>query len=219
MNKTEYLNELSKYLKKLPKSDYEDAMNHFEESFDEVGEEGEEELMKEFGSPRKLASEIISKLLSEEMRMENVTREETGDEDDEDREDESKIARTGKKKNRLSKVFLLLILAILAAPIGLPLTIAAFALLFSFVIVSISLLFAIVCSIFTGIFIGVKMIIVSFFLIPKLMSAGILLLGMGLTIISIGLFLGIFLFHFKNFLVFIFQKMFQKIKEKRRNFI
>lgn len=216
MNKTEYLNELSKYLKKLPKSDYEDAMNHFEESFDEVGEEGEEELMKEFGSPRKLASEIISKLLSEEMRMENVTREETGDED---REDESKISRTGKKKNRLSKVFLLLILAILAAPIGLPLTIAAFALLFSFVIVSISLLFAIVCSIFTGIFIGVKMIIVSFFLIPKLMSAGILLLGMGLAIISIGLFLGVFLFYFKNFLVFIFQKMFQKIKEKRRNFI
>ena len=36
MNREEYLRELSKYLKKLPKKDYDDTMNYFEEYFDEV---------------------------------------------------------------------------------------------------------------------------------------------------------------------------------------
>ena len=50
MNREEYLRELSKYLKKLPKKDYDDTMNYFEEYFDEVGVEGEQDLIRELGS-------------------------------------------------------------------------------------------------------------------------------------------------------------------------
>lgn len=65
MNREEYLRELSKYLKKLPKKDYDDTMNYFEEYFDEVGVEGEQDLIRELGSPSAAASEILSKLLNE----------------------------------------------------------------------------------------------------------------------------------------------------------
>ena len=33
MSKEEYLNQLHKYLRKLPKQDYDDAMDYFEEYF------------------------------------------------------------------------------------------------------------------------------------------------------------------------------------------
>ena len=39
MNQSEYLNQLRKYLKKLPKPDYENAMEYFTEYFEEVGEQ------------------------------------------------------------------------------------------------------------------------------------------------------------------------------------
>lgn len=38
--KKEYLDQLHKYLKKLPREDYEDAMEYFTEYFEETDEEG-----------------------------------------------------------------------------------------------------------------------------------------------------------------------------------
>ena len=49
MSREEYLNQLHKYLRKLPRQDYEDAMEYFTEYFQETDEEGAEELMKELG--------------------------------------------------------------------------------------------------------------------------------------------------------------------------
>lgn len=49
MNREEYLKELSKYLKRLPKKDYDDTMNYFEEYFEEVGIEGEQDFNKRIG--------------------------------------------------------------------------------------------------------------------------------------------------------------------------
>ena len=37
MKRTEYLAQLDKYLKKLPKNDYQEAMDYFVEYFDEAG--------------------------------------------------------------------------------------------------------------------------------------------------------------------------------------
>ena len=36
LTKTEYLQQLQKYLKKLPKADYEDAMEYFTEYFEDT---------------------------------------------------------------------------------------------------------------------------------------------------------------------------------------
>ena len=40
MSKEEYLNQLHKYLRKLPRQDYEDAMEYFTEYFQETDDEG-----------------------------------------------------------------------------------------------------------------------------------------------------------------------------------
>ena len=43
--KKEYLDQLHKYLKKLPREDYEDAMEYFTEYFEETDDEGAQTLM------------------------------------------------------------------------------------------------------------------------------------------------------------------------------
>ena len=57
--KKEYLDQLHKYLKKLPREDYEDAMEYFTEYFEETDEEGAQKLMEELGTPKQAARDLI----------------------------------------------------------------------------------------------------------------------------------------------------------------
>lgn len=85
MNRSEYLKELDKYLKKLPQSDYQNAMEYFTEYFDEAGEE---RAMEELGTPREAAEDIFGNLSAQSQT---------------DEEDEEKMEGTGEidKKKRV----------------------------------------------------------------------------------------------------------------------
>ena len=52
MTSGEYLKQLEKYLRKLPQSDYEDAMEYFTEYFADAGPENEQAVIKELGTPK-----------------------------------------------------------------------------------------------------------------------------------------------------------------------
>ena len=67
MTKTEYLAELEKYLKKLPRKDYEETIEHFTEYFDEVGPEGEVAAIADLGNPKEAAHEIMIHLLDKKI--------------------------------------------------------------------------------------------------------------------------------------------------------
>ncbi|ELY5747940.1 DUF1700 domain-containing protein [Streptococcus iniae] len=124
MTKDAYLRALDKYLKKLPEQDYQDAMDYFQEYFDEAGPENEEEAITELGSPKEAAREILGKLL-----------------DDKKEEDSSLLGRNGKS------ILWITLLSLLLAPMAFPLVIASIAivvtvaaLLFSLVVVGLVLL-------------------------------------------------------------------------------
>ena len=53
MTRKEYMEQLRKYLKRLPKEDYENAIEYFSEYFDEAGPENEQQVMEELGEPEK----------------------------------------------------------------------------------------------------------------------------------------------------------------------
>ena len=199
MNREEYLRELSKYLKKLPKKDYDDTMNYFEEYFDEVGVEGEQDLIRELGSPSTAASEILSKLLNE-----NTSKKESKD----------KFFHFG--ENKISRTFLIAILFVLAAPIGIPLTIAAIVITFSFFIVCISLIFTFFGLVFVGVLATLKLFIVGIITIfSSSVSGGITLLGSGLIVLGITGLLFIAGKSSVGFLINIFKKFISYISRKR----
>ena len=56
-----------KYLRKLPRQDYEDAMEYFTEYFQETDEEEAAELMKELGTPKEAARELMANLLDKKI--------------------------------------------------------------------------------------------------------------------------------------------------------
>lgn len=98
MKKTEYLAELDRYLRKLPEADYKEAMEYFTEYFDEAGEDKEEEVIRELGTPKEAANEIIHNILGKTLVED--------------------------KPRSYKQTLTIAVLAILAAPIGLPLVIA-----------------------------------------------------------------------------------------------
>lgn len=65
LTKEEYLAQLKKYLKRLPKEDYNNAMDYFTEYFEDAGPEGEAALIQELGTPKEAAYEILDNLITE----------------------------------------------------------------------------------------------------------------------------------------------------------
>ena len=102
MTKVDYLAKLDKYLRKLPKEDYQEAMDYFSEYFEEAGLENEAQVITELGTPKEAARDIISRLLDEKIIEQEKT-----------------------PKSRVSMVWLA-ILAILSAPVTLTLALFLF---------------------------------------------------------------------------------------------
>lgn len=123
MKKTEYLAQLEKYLKKLPHEDYLEAMEYFNEYFDEAGPEAEEAVIAELGTPKEAAHELITNLLDKQFDHQVET-----------------------PKRSPKEIISLIVLAILAAPVAFPLAISILAISFAFIIAILAVLFALLMT-------------------------------------------------------------------------
>ena len=68
LTKEEYLAQLKKYLKRLPKEDYNNAMDYFTEYFEDAGPEGEAALIQELGTPKEAAYASLDNLIKTQIR-------------------------------------------------------------------------------------------------------------------------------------------------------
>lgn len=59
MTKKEYMEQLKARLKRLPKEDFERAVEYYEEYFAEAGEENEQKAIEDLGNPQEAADQII----------------------------------------------------------------------------------------------------------------------------------------------------------------
>ena len=73
MTRTEYLAQLERYLRKLPKEDYDEVMDYFTELFEDAGAEGEADLMTNLGSPKEAAHYVMADLLDKKLKDERDT--------------------------------------------------------------------------------------------------------------------------------------------------
>lgn len=62
MNKIDYMESLKNHLRRLPKEDYDRAVDYFEEYFADAGVENEEQVIEDLGSPDFAAKEIIANI-------------------------------------------------------------------------------------------------------------------------------------------------------------
>ena len=118
MNKTEFLAELKRCLRKLPYEEVENAISYYSEYFDDAGAENERRVIEELGSPSELAAKIMADYAIKDM------------------EASPKSARKG-----ISAIWFI-ILAIFASPIALPIALAFAIVAFALVVVAFALIFA-----------------------------------------------------------------------------
>jgi uncharacterized membrane protein len=161
MTKTEYMNQLSGKLKRLPKNAYQEAMEYFEEYFSEAG--SDEEAINNLGSPQEAADQIITNLA-----IQNVD--------------------SGEKsvKKGFSAIWIG-ILAVFAAPIGLPLALALVIVIFAFVIVIAALAFSVIATAIAVVGSAVVGVFGSIWLLFTSPFNGIATLGISLAALGLGI--------------------------------
>lgn len=165
MNKQTYLSELQKYLKRLPEKDYQEAIAYFTEYFEDAGSENEQQVIEELGSPKEAAAELLANLLDRKVTIE--------------------AQRHMENKRAGANPVLLAVLAICAAPVGIPLLLAALFLLLAGILVIASLALTAFAFILSGILVGGKLIIRGLVAIPFSLSGFCMITGTGL--LSLGL--------------------------------
>ncbi len=163
MTKNEYLKELSGKLSKLPREEMLDALAYYSEYFEEAGPENEQEVINKLGNPEDVAKQIIV-----DKAIKNI-------------EQPTKTVKGG-----LDTIWIV-ILAIFAGPIALPLAIALVAIIFAMVVTALSITFSIfVCGI-SFLVSGLMCLFFSFsaFLVNPV--NGIMAVGLGLLLIGLGI--------------------------------
>jgi len=157
MNRIEFMNELKHKLRRLPFEEAQNAINYYEEYFDEAGPENEAQTIAQLGSPSDVASKIIGEYA--------ITAAEP--------------APTEKKK---SNVLLITLLAVFASPIAFPIAISILAILFSVGVVFFSLFITGVALLPAGI----VTVFLGFWSFSHGFSTGLFYLGSGVLIFAIG---------------------------------
>lgn len=165
MNKTEFINKVKQGLDNISKEEQENALRYYVEYFQDAGEENEEEVIKELGTPE----EVVAKIKSEMSALEETN-------------------EKGEVKKTEPWIVVLLILAS-------PFIFAGLAILASLILALFCVIFAFAISGFALIFAGIVCTVVSFMAIPTSFASFMFLLGVGLVSMAIGMFFGLLTYH------------------------
>ena len=160
MTRTEYIAKLTKYLRRLPQKDYEEALEYFMEYFEEAGPENEAQVIAELGTPKEAAHEVISRLLDEKI-----------------------IEEKSSLRNKTT-ILWIAILAVLASPVALPILLFFLAMLLTLLVVIFAVIVTALALTFALLISGIYTFFTSFSLLN--ISLASTLFGGGLGLLMFG---------------------------------
>jgi uncharacterized membrane protein len=192
MTKDEYLNILQNNLENMPEEESRNILRYYREYFEDAGEENTDKVMEELGTPESLAQKVSfenadsdffqNKYAQNDSQYYNTQSNAKSNMQDNVQD------RMGQKRSGGNKV-LLIVLAVIGAPIWVPLAIAVLAVLFSMSVAVVSLLFAFVVTCVVLIGSGIFAIGVGTVGMFTHVPTGLLTMGLGLLCIGIGILL------------------------------
>lgn len=198
MTKEQFLFQLEQQLLDIPQDEREEAMEYYRDYFDDAGEENEEAVIAELGSPKKVAASIKEGLRgSREDASTNGQFPQTRGGAKGYSEANSRRQQTDSR----SKWILILIIGIFTFPIWIGLAAGMFGLLIGAVALLVGLTIAAVAIMAAGLAAGVICVVVG---IVRLCTggfiSGMMTFGMGMLVFAIGcLFLALLVLVFGQF--------------------
>jgi len=160
LNRNEYITQLKKYLRKLPFDEIKEAVDYYEQYFDDAGEENEQAVIAELGTPSAVASQIIASFA---------------------------VKDTGVSEKKGLTTAWMAILAVFASPVALPLALLVAVLALILVVVMGSIILSIGMTGAGLVLSGIAGIIVSVPILAQSIPTAILYFGVGLICSGIGL--------------------------------
>jgi uncharacterized membrane protein len=191
MQPNEYIRQLGKHLKKVPEQERNEALAYYAEYIADAGPEGEQQVMDNLGSPARLAASIRSDLAVLAL-------------------DENE---PGLKKG-LSAVWIG-VLGVLAAPVALPLAIAAFAVIFSIFISIFAVCFSLIVGAIAVLVSGLACFVFGIVLIPQSGPTALFYIGGGLVVMAIGFFFCLGMILLSSVIFKGIAKLFAHIRKRR----
>ena len=151
MNRTEYMAALRRALSVLPEEERASALRYYEEYFDDAGPENEAKVIADLGAPDKVAAQILA-----------------------DYRDVAAVAQpngtvpNSKPRRRGINPWLLLVLVLLAIPVGIPLA---------------GVLIGVIATLF-GVLLSVVLVVLAFVVVVPLclLAAGVILCGISFVL-------------------------------------
>ncbi len=192
MNKNQFISELSRKLRGLPKADYDDAMNYYVEFFQDAEVDDLADVTPLVGNVNDVAEKILSECSEKQFE---------------------KVEKEGGVKNN-TKAIWYVILGIFAAPVAFPLALTAVILIFVFLVVTVAILIALIAS-------SVGVVFAGFCAIPAIFwaetgSQAMILLGCACVAIALGTLMCIAFFKIGELVVKLIIKIFRGISNKRK---
>lgn len=193
MNKAMFMARLRELLADITEAEREEALNYYEDYFDDAGEENEESVIEALGSPERVAA-TIKEGLNDNTGSDGEFSE-NGYTSGNDRNREEVAARTlsseergfGKKKGLSSgTLVLILILCLFALPILGPLTIGVLSAVFGILCAIGAVLFSLAIVGIALVVAGIALFVCGFITLFESPVVGILLMGGALVLAGIG---------------------------------
>lgn len=197
MNRKEFLRKLQLELYKLPRHEIDDAIAYYNEYFEEAGEDQEQAVIKELGTPSKIATQIKADYAVrqlESMESNRGNRAGGGNAGNAGyggsgyNEGAGSGSRNDKAPGKLSAawwVVIGIVGGIFAAPVAIPVAFALAALLIGLFIGIIAILFACMVTAIVLIVLSIVAVIVGLTLLATSAPLALLVIGMGLMGISL----------------------------------
>lgn len=210
MNRIEFMTTLASLLQDIPAEERKDAMQYYNDYFDEAGSENEEQVIRELGSPEKVADMLKagidgyqnetgeftdagyhdSRFEKQEMpETRNTYHYKKADGNDKDiryAQDREENEKKERWTSKTLKIILIIAIVLCAAPIILPLVMGILAAIAGCLIAFVILLFAIVIAAVAVFVSGIAIFGIGFVHLFSEFLIGLALVGIGLIMIPLG---------------------------------
>ena len=198
MNRREFMEQLRRLLYDIPAKDREEALEYYEGYFDDAGAENEASVIRELGSPGRIAAEIKAGLNSDpnagEYTDTGYHNTQAGNGETDSSYKPARYGQNSQKKRRQKKemdsgVKTLLIIAL--AVISFPIWGGLLGVVFSFVMGIVGILLGLLAgTLFGGIGIAIVSVVLAVVGITNMatsFSLGLAMLGMGMALLALGI--------------------------------
>lgn len=184
MNRIEFMTELAALLQNLPEEERNDAMQYYNNYFDDAGEDKEQEVIAELESPKKVADKIKGDILENQ-------EEDSSSKQCPEQYKAAEYEYTDRKEKKLwssnaLKIILIIAIILVGGPVIIPCTIGVLAVIVGGVAALFAIFIGLVILFIALAIVGVALVIAGIAALLPEIAVGLALLGAGLIIGVIG---------------------------------